>query len=189
MDFSKFKTSDWLIVGGGVGMLIFGFLPWVKAGFSGLGISVSENGNAFDFFWTGTLPWILLIAAAVVTVLLIQGTLKQEMAPWGLILLVVTALALLLLLIRLIFNPLEGKDLVEDAGGSVTRQFGLYLAVLAGIASTVGAFLNFQAAGGDLKDLTDVNKLKSSFSKGDDNPPPPPPPAAGGDVPPPPPPA
>ncbi len=186
MDFSKFKTSDWLIVGGGVAMLVAGFLPWVKASVMGF----SDNGNAFDFFWTGTLPWILLIAAAVVTVLVIQGTLKQDMAPWTLILLVVTALALLLLLIRLIFNPLEGKDQITGlAGGSVSRQIGLYLAVLAGIASVAGSYLNFQASGGDLKDLTDVNKLKSSFNKGDDAPPPPPPPAPGGDVPPPPPPA
>ncbi len=31
MDFSKFKTNDWLVIGGGLGMLIFGtFLDWVQ---------------------------------------------------------------------------------------------------------------------------------------------------------------
>jgi hypothetical protein len=46
--------------------------------------------------------------------------------------------------------------------------------------AAAGAFMNFQASGGDIKDLTDVDKLKASFSKGattsDDMPPPPPPP-------------
>jgi hypothetical protein len=45
--------------------------------------------------------------------------------------------------------------------------------------SLAGAYLNFQASGGDIKDLTDVDKLKASFAKGsgtDDAPPPPPPP-------------
>ena len=33
MDFSKFKTSDWLKIGGGIGFLIFGtFLDWAKVG-------------------------------------------------------------------------------------------------------------------------------------------------------------
>lgn len=57
MDFSKFKTSDWLKVGGAAGFLIFGFFDWVTvdgpAGFGSLG---SAGGNVFDFFWTGTLP-------------------------------------------------------------------------------------------------------------------------------------
>ena len=33
MDFSKFKTPDWLMIGGGAGMLIFGFaLDWTIVG-------------------------------------------------------------------------------------------------------------------------------------------------------------
>lgn len=177
MDFSKFKTPDWLIIGGGVGIFIFGFLKWVKV--SGFGFS-SSGGNVFDFFWTGTIPWILVIASAVVTFLLVQGTLKRDQLPWPLILLAATALAALLLLIRIIFNPIEGKDLIESAGGSVGRGIGMILSVLAGLVAFAGAVMNFQASGGDFKDLTDVDKLKSSFAKGDganDAPPPPPPPA------------
>ena len=50
--------------------------------------------------------------------------------------------------------------------------------------AAVGAYLRFQASGGDIKDLTDMEKLKSRFAKsddssgsasGDDMPPPPPP--------------
>ena len=174
MDFSKFKTSDWLIIGGGIGIFIFGFFNWVTV--SGFGVS-SSGGNVFDFFWTGTIPWILLIAAAVVTFLLVQGKLKQDQLPWPLVLLAATALASLLLLMRLIFNPIEGKDLIEAAGADVGRGIGMLLAVVSGLVATAGAFLNFQASGGNIKDFTDVDKLKSSFAKGDDAPPPPPPPA------------
>ena len=50
MDFSKFKTSDWLKIGGGLGVLIFAFVSMgqgQRGGFS------DSGGNAFDFFWTG----------------------------------------------------------------------------------------------------------------------------------------
>jgi hypothetical protein len=175
MDISKFKTPDWLMVGGAVGIFIFGFFNWVTV--SGFGFS-SSGGNVFDFFWTGTIPWFLVIASAVITVLLAQGILNQEQAPWPLILLVTTGLASLLLLIRIIFNPIDGKDLIEAAGGDVGRGIGMILSVIAGLVATAGAYLNFQASGGTLKDLTDVDKIKSSFAKegGEDTPPPPPPP-------------
>lgn len=177
MDISKFKTPDWLMIGGGVGIFIFGFFKWVTV--SGFGVSAS-GGNVFDFFWTGTIPWLLVIASAVITLLLAQGVLKHEQAPWPLILLVATGLASLLLLIRIIFNPIDGKDLIEAAGGDVGRGIGMILSVISGLVATAGAYLNFQASGGTLKDLTDVDKLKSSFSKADgtDAPPPPPPPPA-----------
>jgi hypothetical protein len=179
MDFSKFKTPDWLMIGGGIGIFVFGFFEWVTV--SGFGFT-SSGGNVFDFFWTGTIPWILVIASAVITFLLVQGTLKQDQLPWPLLLLVATGLASLLLLLRFIFNPIEGKDVIESAGGDVGRGIGMILSVVSGIVATAGAYLNFQASGGTLKDLTDVDKLKSSFAKdsdsGNEMPPPPPPPPA-----------
>lgn len=173
MDFNKFKTSDWLIIGGGVGIFIFGFFNWVTVSFDG--VDLGAGGNVFDFFWTGTIPWILVIAAAVVTFLLVQGTLKQDQLPWPIVLLAATALASLLLLIRLIFNPIEGAD---EFGADVGRGIGMILSVLSALVATAGVYLNFQSSGGNIKDFTDVDKLKSSFSKGDDAPPPPPPPPA-----------
>ena len=72
-----------------------------------------RGGNVFDFFWTGTLPWILVIATGVITFLLVQGMMKPGTLPWPLIFLVATGLAALLLLIRLIFNPIDGSDALE----------------------------------------------------------------------------
>ena len=79
MDFSKFKSSDWSKVGGGLGVLIFAFVSWVKVSAGGFSDS---GGNAFDFFWTGTLPWILIVGTAIVTVLLVNGTIKSGTVPW-----------------------------------------------------------------------------------------------------------
>lgn len=200
MDLSKFKTSDWLIVGGGAGMFLFGFFNWIKVSGPG-GFGSATGGNAFDFFFTGTIPWLLLVAAAVVTVLLVMEKLPTTL-PWPLIILAATALSALLLVLRFVFNPIEGKDFIEEAGGNVGRGFGMILSLISGIVATVGAVMNFQASGGDLNDLKDINKIKGAFDTGGSAPsapaapatgltppPPPPPPAAGpSDMPPPPPP-
>jgi hypothetical protein len=205
MDFSKFKTSDWLKVGGAAGFFVFGFFNWISIDFeSDLGsFGDSGGGNVFDFFFTGIVPWILIIGTGVITVLLVMGTLKQNL-PWPLIMLGATGLAAVLLLIRFIFNPIDGKDELEAFGGvDVGRGFGLILSVISGLAAFAGAFLGFRESGGDLNDLKDVNKIKSQFSTGGPSmgsvppppppgsmtpppPPPPPPPPAPGTPPPPP---
>jgi hypothetical protein len=186
VDLSKFKTSDWLKIGGAIGFLIFGFFDWVTVeGPSGFGSA--GGGNVFDFFWTGTLPWILVIATGVITFLLVQGTMKPGTVPWPLIMLAATGLAALLLLIRLLFNPIEGSDALESLGGSVGRGVGMILSVISGLVAFGGAFLGFKESGGEFSDLTDMNKIKGAFqggSSGESAPPPPPP----GMTPPPPPP-
>jgi hypothetical protein len=184
MDFSKFKTSDWLKVGGAVGFFIFGFFHWVTIDLSlgGFGIS-SSGGNVFDFFWTGTLPWILVLATGVLTVLLVQGIIKDSKLPWPLIMLAATGLAALLLLLRLIFNPLSGIP-----SSYVGRGIGMFLSVISGLVAFAGAFLGFKESGGDLSDLKDMNKLKSQFNVGGDSAGTPPPPPPGATPPPPPPP-
>lgn len=157
MDFSKFKTHDWLVVGGGAGMLIFGlFFDWLSIDLGQFGST--SGGNAFDFFFTGTVPWILLVGAAVVVVLRIQGTLKSNL-PWPLIILGATGLSALLLIIRFLFNP--------GVADGVDRGVGMILSVISGLVAAAGGVMGFLASGGDLKDLTDINKIKSEF-KGDD---------------------
>ena len=167
MDFSKIKTNDWLVIGGALGMIIFGlFVDWLSAG-------PFSTGNAFDFFFTGTVPWLLVVAAGVVTVLRTQDKIGENL-PWNLLILAGTALAAVLLLIRLVFNPgFDGAD----------RAAGMYLSVISGLVAAAGAFMAYTAAGGSLSDLTNVDKLKGAFDKPasatgpavDDDPPPPPP--------------
>lgn len=188
VDLSKFKTSDWLKVGGAIGFLIFGFFDWITVdGPAGFGAVGGAGGNVFDFFWTGTLPWILILATGIITFLMVTGTMKPGSLPWPMIFLAATGLAALLLLIRLIFNPLDGSDALEAAGFEVGRGIGLILSVLSGLVAFAGAFMGFKESGGDFNDLKDMNKIKGAFqgSGGESAPPPPPPP---GMTPPPPPP-
>jgi hypothetical protein len=176
VDFSKFKTSDWLVVGGGAGMLIFGlFLDWAKVG-------GASGNNAFDYFFTGGIAWLLIVGAAVVTFLLVAGVMKAGSLPWPLIILGATGLGALLMLLRLILGGGE-----EGAGGftvDLDRAAGMYLSFIAAIVAAVGGVMRFKESGGDLSDLKDINKIKESFSTGGDSPsggmapPPPPPPAA-----------
>ena len=46
---------------------------------------------------------------------------------------------------------------------SLDRAFGLWFTVLGGIAAAAGAFLGFQASGGNVRDLTDLEKMKAAF--------------------------
>jgi hypothetical protein len=181
VDLSKFKTSDWLKVGGAIGFFIFGFFHWLKSDFGGSGT------NVFDFFWTGTIPWLLVIATGVITFLLATGAMKAGSLPWPLIFLLATGLAALLLLIRLIFNPIGCP--ISDCG--ISRGIGMYLSVISGLVAFAGAFMGFKESGGDFADLKDMNKLKGAFqgSGGSDTAPPPPPPPGMTPPPPPPPPA
>ncbi len=195
MDFSKFKTSDWLKVGGGLVMLIAYFLDWWTLEISGF------EGGAFsgsDFFFTGTVPWLLLVAIGVLTALMVLDVVKlPRTVPWHLIFLAASALSVLLILIRFT-GP--GHGLPDEAEDAFSRSAGLFLALLAAIAVVAGSALGFKESGGDLNDLKDMNKMKGQFNSGSGGgnrpppppgmtPPPPPPPPGGGTPPPPPPPA
>jgi hypothetical protein len=202
MDLSKFKTSDWMKVGGALAFFIFGFFDWVTVDAPG-GIASISVGNVFDFTFTGLLPWLLIMLTGVISALLVLDIMKPGKLPWPLIFLAASAFAAFLLLIRLIFNPVENSDLYEAAGASVGRSFGMIVCVIAGLVVFAGAFLGFKESGGDFNDLKDIEKLKSQFgvsssaaAAGDTPPPPPPagvtpppPPPAPGTPPPPPPPA
>jgi hypothetical protein len=169
MDFSKLKTPDWLMIGGGIAMLILGFvLDWttVDTGFG----SASGDGP-FNYFFTGGLAWLLVVAVGALALANAMGKLPPSQ-PWPLILIGAAGLATILMLLRLILGA--RFDFAD-------RGIGMYGAFVWSAISLVGAYLNFQASGGNLKDLTDVDKLKSSFAKeggGDDAAPPPPPPPA-----------
>jgi len=156
MDFSKFKTPDWLVIGGGLVFLIAGFLDWFTVDGAG-------GWGAFDYTFTGLIPWILIVGAAVVTFLLAGGILKAGGAPWTLIVLGATGLGTLLVLLRLIM----GSDLGDQGGGpsniDLDRASGLWIAVIGALVATAGAFLSFQASGGNVRDLTDMDKMKSAF--------------------------
>ena len=185
MDLSKFKTSDWLMIGAAVGMLIFGLiLDWASYG--------GASGNhAFDYFFTGGIAWLLVVAVGALAALLALGTLKRGAQPWNLIFLGASALATLLMLLRVILGA--GSVSAGIYSVDFDRGAGMYLSFVATAAGLAGAFMAFKESGGDINDLKDINKLKSQFGGGAAAAPsamgsPPPPPPPGGMTPPPPPP-
>jgi len=155
MDVSKFKPATWLMVIGGLGMLIFGlFFDWAKLDF--MGVSATD-GNAFD--WArGWLSWILVIGTAVIAVLSTTGKLAAVKLPWNIVMVLASGLATLLMLLLMITGP-------DKSGVDLGRAIGLWLAFISTIATFVGSLMNFTGAGGDLKDLTDFKKIKGSFEQ------------------------
>jgi len=161
------------MVGGGIAMLILGFvLPWSKVG------SFTGDGP-FDYFFTGGIAWILVVVIGALAFAKALGKLPED-KPWPLIFLIASAVAAILMILRII---LGGRDL--GFGLDADRGIGMYGALVWAIVGAAGAYMAFTEAGGELGHLTDMDKMKSSFSGGDaaitdggdDTPPPPPPPA------------
>ena len=133
---TKLKTSDWLMVAGGFVMLIFGMaLDWAKLG------DVSGN-NAFDYFFTGGIAWLLTVAVGIFAVLLAVGAIKPSNTPWPLILLAMAGIATLLMLLRVILGG------GEEQGFDLDRGIGMYVALIAAAVALAGAVMNFLATGG-----------------------------------------
>ena len=169
MDASNFKTPDWLMIGGGAAMLILGFaLDWttVDTGFG----SASGDGP-FDYFITGGIAWILIVAVGALAVADGLGKLPATQ-PWPIILLGMAAVGTLLMALCLLLGA--RFDFAD-------RGIGMYGAFVWAAIALAGAYMNFTSKGGNVKDLTDMDKLKSSFNQGGS--------AGGGDAPPPPPPS
>ena len=155
MDISKFKPATWMMVAGGLGMLIFGlFFDWAKIDF--MGVSATD-GNAFD--WArGWLSWILVIGTAVIAVLSTTGKLAAVKLPWNIVMVLASALATLFMVLLMITGP-------DKSGVDLGRAIGLWLSFIATIVTLAGALMNFTGSGGDLKDLTDFKKIKGSFDQ------------------------
>lgn len=183
MDLSKFKTSDWLKVGGAIAVLIGYFLDWTSIDCGGAPSSICDNLNlsGSDFFFRGTLPWLLVLAVGILTFLMASAKMKAGALPWPLIFLAATGLATLLVFIYLIHPSYSGVT-------GVGRGIGAFLTFIGAAVAFAGAFIGFKESGGDFNDLKDMNKIKGAFQGGGDSAPPPPPPPPGMTPPPPPPP-
>jgi hypothetical protein len=144
VDLSNFKPGDWLIVAGGAVMLVFGLaLDWASFG------SIKRN-NAFDYFLTGGIAWLLVVGAGLAAFVLASGLVRRASGRWPLILVVATGVATALMLLRLILGAGE-----EPGVGNLDRSSGMYIAFLAAAVAFAGAISNFRAASAELRDDTD----------------------------------
>lgn len=133
-DASSVKRSTWIAGGGAVVLLISTFLSWWKASVSVLGLTLTRSG--WDTGALGKLVFLLaLIAIALVVVDHMKVDVSQLPVPVPLALIGAGALSLLFVLWRFVDTP-DGVD----------WAWGLYVALLASLVLTYGAWLKLQEA-------------------------------------------
>jgi hypothetical protein len=138
-DWKRLSTLDRVIAGGGLVAFIALFLPWWGVGV--IDYSVSAWSAGFTA-WAGGL---LLTAAGVLVVLRRSGANMSfgQVGP-SVVIAAVAALGLLLVIIRWISLP--RYDVVGTSYG-VGAKYGLYLALIAGIAEVTAAVMQMRGSG------------------------------------------
>lgn len=136
MDTSRISFGEMVAAASGLILLVVMFLPWyqVEAGMAG-----STSSNAWEIFSFVDLLLLLIVLAAVgVAVARAAGAMPTQLpAPPGMIVAAAGALAVLLIIFRLISIP--GPD-VNVAGVDFGRQIGIFLGLLAAAGITFGGF-------------------------------------------------
>jgi len=157
MDFGKFRTADWLVIVGGAMMFVAGFLDWFDAG--------PVSPNAFDFTFTGLIPWLLLTAAAVIAFLLAGDVIKAGVAPWPLVALVLTVLGAALVVARLVVGADLGDVVSLDgaADRSLDRAGGLWVSAIGACVAAAGGVMTFTSTEGRMSELPDLQKIRDAF--------------------------
>ncbi len=136
MDTSRISFGEMVAAVSGLILLIVMFFPWyqVEAGMAG-----SNSSNAWEVFSFVDLLLLLVVLVAVgVAVARATGAMPTQLpAPPGMIVAAAGALALLLIIFRLISIP--GGDVNID-GVDFDRQIGIFLGLLAAAGITFGGF-------------------------------------------------
>jgi hypothetical protein len=135
-----------IAAGAGVVLVISPFLDWYSVSAKNSIVSFSISGSGWDTLsWV---PWLVtitgLVAIAFAAARASGTTLPNLPASPGFIVLVLGALSTLFVLFRLVSTPDAGtsSSLVD-----ISRSFGIFLAFLAAIGVTVGAWLTWNEEG------------------------------------------
>ena len=152
------QTSTWVTIGGGALMLIALFPGWSSISFAG----VSESGDSpFDYFFTGGIAWLLVVAVGVLAVLRMTGKLGGAQ-NWSMIMALGAIVGALLMVIRIL---LGGRS---ELGIDLDRGPGMYIGFVAALVAAAGAVMGYLAGGGELADLKDMDKIKGAVDNDPD---------------------
>lgn len=163
MGSKKLSTGQMLGLGGGVLMVIALFLPWFTAKVTLLGETlVSESGNAFDFT-LGLIGGLCVLAAAIVLAIAAFGSggLKIGNLKGEQIALILAGLGTFFILLKLIIGESLGSEIEmliagdDTVSAGVSRAFGIFVGLIAGLAVTAGSFLTMKDKGLGLPDAGD----------------------------------
>jgi hypothetical protein len=154
MDTSKLTTGDMIAGVGGIVLLISLFLPWygVSADIPGVG-SISDDASGWTALgFIDILLFVIAVAAIAVVAARAAGALPADV-PAPVILLGLGALALLLVLFRIIDIPVEG-DLPDEI--DLSRKIGVFIALIGAAAVTYGGWrTNTETPAGRMTPATD----------------------------------
>ncbi len=140
-DLKQLSTLDRVIAGGAAVAFIASFMPWYGVSVGPFSASVSGWSAGFTA-WAGAL---LLTIAGVLLVLHRSGaTLPSLQVAPSVLVAGIAGLGLLLVIIRWATLPrYHVSDLSYDAGA----RYGLYIALIAGIAEVAAAVVAMRASG------------------------------------------
>ena len=141
-DWNSMSTLDRVIAGGATITFIALFLPWYGVSVGPFSASVSGWSAGFSA-WAGGL---LLTIAGVLLVLRRSGATLPSVAGAGPSVLVagVAALGLLLVIIRWVTFP---RYHAVGVSYGVGARYGIYIALIAGIAEVAAAVMQMRASG------------------------------------------
>ena len=142
MDTSRLSQGELIAGGSGLALLLFMFLPWYGVDVNVGGFSASESGNAWEVFSTIDLVLFLVAAVAIgATVAKAAGALPADV-PVAAIVAGAGAVAVLLVLYRIVDLP--GPDIPQVAGGGIEfgRKFGIFLGLIAAGGVAYGGYVS-----------------------------------------------
>jgi hypothetical protein len=131
--------NTWIALAGAVILLISVFLSWYKLSVSAAGIdfSASATSSGWESGALGKLVALLALIAIVVLCLdLFASDSVNLPVSHSQICVVCGGLSILFVLIKFISKPDEGFDQLD-----ISLQWGIFVALIAAIALTVGAYL------------------------------------------------
>lgn len=147
MDFSRISFGEMIAGVSGLALFVFMFLPWYGAkatlnlGGANISASASDNVDAWGAF---SFIDVLLFLAAVIAVAMVvaraAGAVPADLSvPPGLIVAIAGAVAVILILYRLIDAP--GVD-VSGLGVNldITRKIGIFLGLIAAAGIAFGGY-------------------------------------------------
>jgi hypothetical protein len=147
LDTTKLRFGDLIAAGAGLLLIISLFLNWYKVSAEAAFVDASASVSAWDALsFIDILLFLIGVAAIVVAGLRAANVLpaRPPVSP-GLLVLVLGALAVLLVLFRILSIPDEGAG--DIAGIDVGRSFGIFIALIAAAGVTVGGWLGWNEEG------------------------------------------
>jgi hypothetical protein len=146
MDTSRLTTGDIIAGVGGIVLLISLFLPWYGASVEVAGFSASESGSGWEALgFIDILLFVIALAAIAVVAARATGTLPADI-PAAVILLGLGAVAVMLVLYRIIDIPVEG-DIPDEV--DLSRKLGIFVALIGAAAVAYGGWRrNTETPGG-----------------------------------------